>query len=85
MKSITIHNLDDALQALITERAQAEGLSLNKTIKKLLSQALGLDPNDNGDPKADFTEFSSLWSKADCKQFEERTKEFRQVDAQDWQ
>ena len=36
MKSITIHELDDDLDALIRVRARREGLSLDKTIKKLL-------------------------------------------------
>ena len=42
MKSITIHGLDEGLEAMIEEKARQEGLSLNKTVKMLLREALGL-------------------------------------------
>ena len=42
MKSITIHGIDDPLAGLIKSRAQSEGLSINKTVKKLLEESLGV-------------------------------------------
>ena len=85
MKSITIHNLDDSLEAMIEEKARAEGLSLNKTVKMLLGKALGLETGGNGGRKADFAEFSGVWSKADLRQFDKRTQDLRKVHARDWQ
>ena len=85
MKSITIHDLDDSLEAMIQEKAREEGLSLNKTVKKLLRKALGLEQGGNGDRKADFVEFCGGWSKADAAEFERNTKDFRKIDSQDWQ
>jgi hypothetical protein len=85
MKSITIHGLDEPLEAMIEEKARKEGLSLNKTVKMLLRQALGLEPGGNGDRKADFSEFSGVWSKADVREFEEKTRDLRKVDSRDWQ
>lgn len=85
MKSITIHDLDDSLEALIQEKARAEGLSLNKTVKMLLRQALGLAPGGNGDKKADFTEFCGVWTEAEEAEFERNTKDLREVDPRDWQ
>jgi len=84
VKSITIHNLDDSLETLIAQKAREKGLSLNKTVKLLLGQALGIQPGDHGNRRADFAEFSGLWSKTDQKQFEKKTEALRQVDAQDW-
>jgi len=52
VKSITIHDLDESTEALIEEKARKEGLSLNKTVKMLLRQALGLEERGNGDQKA---------------------------------
>ena len=43
MKSITIHGLDEHLDRTIRSLAEREGLSMNKTIKKVLRSALGLD------------------------------------------
>lgn len=42
MKSITIHNVDDPLDRLLQERAKSQGMSLNKTIKFLLAESLGI-------------------------------------------
>lgn len=56
MKSITIHDLDESLEAGIEEKARAEGRSLNKTVKVLLRQALGLQERHQGDRKADFAD-----------------------------
>jgi hypothetical protein len=85
MKSITIHDLEDSVEALIQQKAREEGLSLNKTVKMLLRQALGLAPGGNGDKKADFSEFCGVWTKADEAEFEKNTKDLRQVDPRDWQ
>ena len=85
MKSITIHNLDDSLEAMIEEKAREEGLSLNKTVKRLLRKALGLEPGGNGDREADFVKFCGAWSKADAAEFDRRTKDLRKIDRRDWQ
>lgn len=85
MKSITIHNLDDSLEAMIEEKAREQGLSLNKTVKMLLGRALGVERGGNGGRKADFAEFSGVWSKADQKEFDKKTEPLRQIDSQDWQ
>jgi hypothetical protein len=85
MKSITIHDLDESLEAGIEEKARAEGLSLNKAVKKLLRKALGLESGGNGERKADFTEFSGVWTPAEAREFEKKTRELRKVDPRDWQ
>ena len=85
MKSVTIHNLDDSVEALIEAKARAEGLSLNKTFKLLLRQALGLGPVDPKNRKADFAEFCGVWSKAEKAEFDKNTRDLREVDQRDWQ
>ena len=42
MKSITIHGIDDPLAKLIKSKVRSEGLSVNKTVKKLLEESLFL-------------------------------------------
>jgi len=85
MKSITIHNLDDSLEAILEEKAREEGLSLNKMVKRLLRKALGLEPGGNGDREADFAKFCGVWSKADAAEFDRRTRDLRKIDRRDWQ
>jgi hypothetical protein len=76
--------MDESTEALIEEKARKEGLSLNKTVKMLLRKALGLEEQHNGDQKADFAEFSGIWSKTDERELEKKTKDLRKVDPRDW-
>jgi len=83
MKSITIHNLDDKLDNLIRARAKTEGLSLNQTIQELIRKALGL--KKESDHRDDFLDLFGTWTKEDEDEFLKQTKDFREVEDQDWQ
>ena len=85
MKSITIHNLDDAMESLIQKKAKDEGLSLNKVVKKLLRQALGLDSEAKTENHKQFKDLCGVWSKRDLIEFEKQTKDLEEVDLRDWQ
>lgn len=82
MKSITVHKLDQELHTHLQNQAKAEGLSLNKMIKKLLRQALGLDPLPR--KKIDFSEFAGSWSEEELKSFEKSTVDFNEIDSSEW-
>jgi hypothetical protein len=85
MKSITIHNLDDSLEALIDEKAKKSGNSLNKTIQLLLKQALGLNSKYNNNNKEEFLDFFGVWSKKDEIEFNRKTRDFSKIDKVDWE
>ncbi len=85
MKSITIHGIDDPLAELIKSKAQSEGLSINKTVKKLLEESLGVKPRNKGINRSDFEEFFGIWSESERIEFEDRTDELRNVNYEDWQ
>jgi hypothetical protein len=78
MKSITMHNLDPDLAKAIEEMAAATGLSQNKTVKKLLRQALGMETRP--EPKPDFSKFCGLWSDQETEEFNEAISDFDQID-----
>jgi predicted HicB family RNase H-like nuclease len=84
MKSITIHNLDDELDALIREKSKKEGKSLNKTIQSLLKQSLGLQKEKN-DYRNEYIEFFGIWTEEDEKEFMKNTAELNQVNSGDWE
>ena len=84
MKSLTIHNLDSRLAALIERRAKEEGLSMNKLIKRLLAQALGLVPEPRQDRREQFEDLFGSWSKAEYEEFEKNTEDLRTIDLEDW-
>ena len=84
MKSITIHGVDKQLADLIKSKAESEGLSINKTIKKLLETSLGVKPQTERKNLKDFKKFCGLWTKVDLDEFEKRTEDFRKIDEKDW-
>lgn len=83
MKSITIHGMDDVLDRTIRERATADNTSLNKTIKRLLEESLGL--HGARDHRAEFMDLFGTWSRADREEFDAATEEMGQVDPGDWE
>ncbi len=85
MKSITIHNLEDAMESLIQKKAKDEGLSLNRVIKKLLKQALGLDSESKTENHNQFRDLCGVWSQRDLAEFDKVTKGLEEVDMRDWQ
>ncbi len=84
MKSMTIHGIDKQLENLIKSKAKEEGLSINKTIKKLLETSLGVKPQPSRKNLDEFKEFRGVWSSEDLKVFEEKTAGIRSVDKEDW-
>ena len=83
MKSITIHSMDDALDRRIREKATADNTSLNKTIKRLLEESLGL--RGIRDHRAEFVDLFGTWSAADREEFDAATQDMGQVDPGDWE
>jgi len=84
MKSITIHGLDENLDRAIRSLAEREGLSMNKTIKKVLRSALGLDDQGKATRREQFTDLFGTWTKQDLVEFQENTADFSQIDSSDW-
>ncbi|MCP4754882.1 MAG: hypothetical protein GY866_28740 [Proteobacteria bacterium] len=84
MKSITIHGLSDEVDRLIRERAHQQETSLNKIIKQLLEKSLGLNTGNRIDHKKDFEDLFGIWTERDAEEFKATTKEFDEIDLQDW-
>jgi len=83
MKSITLHNIDDTTTALIEQKSREWGLSLNKTIQRLLRESLGVSTENQPKPN-DFSEFLGLWSDAELAEFQSNTKDFDKIDEENW-
>ena len=84
MKSITIHGLEDPLNTLIREKAHQQRLSLNKTIKKLLAESLGLTAGNHKDHHRDFSDLCGVWTAEDIEEFTANSKDFSAIDLRDW-
>ena len=84
MKSITIHNLEPELEKGITAEAKRLGLSLNKTIKKLLRDSMNLSPEKKSGKKADFSDLAGTWTQEEYDEFEKNTAIFEKIDEEMW-
>lgn len=85
MKSITLHKIDGPLAELIKSKARSEGLSINKTVKKILEESLGVKPKSGGAFRNDFEEFFGIWSEMELAEYNERAGDFNKIDPEDWQ
>ncbi len=84
MKSITIHGLDDITEKQLEKVSKEMGLSLNKTIKKLLQEVLGVKPAELSSRKGDFEEFCGIWNDDDIKNFNSVTETLNQIEKEEW-
>ncbi|MBT6878164.1 MAG: hypothetical protein HOA22_01390 [Gammaproteobacteria bacterium] len=57
---------------------------MNKTIKKLLAQALGLSEVPKTSHREDFVDLFGVWSDEERSAFEKRIEPFSKVDADEW-
>ena len=85
MKTLTVRGVEEPLAALIRAKAKSEGLSINKTIKKLLEECLGVKPQPDRKNLRGFETFCGLWTKDDLNEFEKKTSDLREIDDADWQ
>lgn len=82
MASITLHNLDNILERKIREKAKAEHTSLNKTIQKLLREALHLEKESG--KRGDFSDLAGTMSSEEAQVFEADTRVFSEIDQDLW-
>jgi len=85
MKSITIHGMDDYLDKLIRKKAKKQGCSLNKTIKRLLEESLGVHKKTDSDHREDFLDLFGVWTKKESEQFMTTIQDIEKIDKEDWQ
>jgi hypothetical protein len=84
MKSLTIHGIDDPVIKLIKAKARDEGESLNKTVKKLLEQSLGVKSAATQPHRRDFEGLCGVWSKEDKESFDKAVSDFEKIDESEW-
>jgi hypothetical protein len=85
MKSITIHDVDGPVFELLKERAHNDGVSLNKTIKKLLDQALGIKSVRDEPHRGEFKALCGKWGREEKALFDKAVADFEKIDPAEWQ
>lgn len=86
MGSITLHNLEDSLYALLKQKARKENKSMNRTIKELLALSMGLEEKaDKKRKKKDvYDELCGTMSPEELVKMEEAEEEFEVIEDKDW-
>jgi hypothetical protein len=83
--AITLRDIPEELEKILEQRAKAEGLSMNRTVIKMLEEASGLAP-EVVKPKLnhDFDEFAGIWTDEEADEFDKRIAEISQIDWEMW-
>lgn len=84
--AITVRNLPPDVARAIRVKASKEGLSLNRTVAKLLAQATGHAPREGpvSTTHDDLDEFAGAWTEQEADDFDAYLKEQRSVRTEDW-
>jgi hypothetical protein len=82
MTAITLRNIPPKLQEVIQSRAGKEGLSLNKTVLRMLEEAAGQTIGRK--LHHDLDHLAGTWSPEEAKAFEDALAEQRRIDPELW-
>jgi len=85
MKSISVHGIDTETEKAIRERARAGGKSVNRVVKELIADSLGLGgPAKGPDNREAFADLCGSWTKEEADAFLNGIGLLETVDPKDW-
>lgn len=84
LKPVTLRNLPEPVAAAILQRAERDGLSLNRTVARVLEEALA--PYAQMGPREyhDLDDLMGTWSRVEAEAFDRALGEQREVEADLW-
>lgn len=83
MNAITLRNIPLEIQEAIQRRASDEGLSFNKTVQRMLEEALGLRRSSRA-LHHDLDHLAGTWSPEEADDFDAALAEQRSIDPELW-
>jgi hypothetical protein len=86
-KAITLRDLSPEVARAVRERARKDGLSLNRTVARLLEEATGhagLPAPAGRTRRHDLDDFGGRWSKKEADAFDRFLAEHRTIDPEIW-
>ncbi len=84
MNAITLRNIPREIQEAIQSRARDEGLSFNKTVLRMLEEALGLRRGSEV-LHHDLDHLAGTWSQEEAAEFDAALAEQRRIDPELWE
>lgn len=84
MRPITLRNLPPAVARAVRGRAEADGVSLNKAVIRLLEEGLGLSRPKRPGINHDFDDLIGVWTAQEAREMERFIHEQRRVEPEMW-
>jgi DNA polymerase III delta subunit len=84
MTAITLRNIPPELQEVIQRRAETDGLSLNRTVIRMLEEAAGQRTATTRELHDDLDHLAGSWPDEEAAAFESALVEQRRVDPELW-
>lgn len=83
LKAITLRNIPPDLQKILVEKAECEGLSLNKVVLRMLEEAAGLSA-DRFRVHRELDDLAGTWATDEADRFDASIVDQRWVDEEIW-
>lgn len=80
MKAITLRNLPPHVEQVVRRRAERERWSLNRTVIRLLEEAIEEETEDDGI----LEELAGTWSREEAEAFDRELEAQRTIDPEIW-
>jgi plasmid stability protein len=85
VKLVTLRNIPPHIAQTIRRRADSEGLSVNKTVIRILEESLSGRKNKGRETiHHDLDRFSGSWTKREADEFDKDLAEQRRIDPSLW-
>lgn len=84
MKAITLRNIPPELARVIQHRAHEQRSSINRTVIRILEEALGVMKKKEKAEYHDLDWLAGAWSKERAEEFEKSLAEQRQIEPELW-
>jgi len=82
MKQLTLRDIPEDVEKEIRKIARKSGTSINKTVQRLLREALGIEhPIEQ---KRDLSDFARIWNEEEATEFKKATAGFEEIDEELW-
>ena len=84
MKSLSLRGIPEDLSENLRKLSQKEGISLNKTVLKLLEDSVGIKKKRRLNLYRDLDDLAGTWSRKDEKEFKDKIHFFEMIDKDLW-
>jgi hypothetical protein len=84
MTTMTLRGVDDAIAAVLKEKARQEETSVNAVMLRILRESLGIDKKKRSAVYNDLDSLAGTWSSQESDDFLRATAVFEKVDEDMW-